>query len=150
MLKSADSLKNFILKVVNNSEIIFVPTMEEGFKRLISGDGEYFITFSSFLESGITNRFLDKKIKLAGTLNDTVAIGLGVKKEDTELGQVINTIMRGFAIDKTVLDSKANNNILVAKNYKLIAQIVIPLIIFMVILIIVLLKSEKNRKKQKN
>lgn len=147
MLKSADSLKNFILKVVNNSEIIFVPTMEEGFKRLISGDGEYFITFSSFLESGITNRFLDKKIKLAGTLNDTVAIGLGVKKEDTELGQVINTIMRGFAIDKTVLDSKANNNILVAKNYKLIAQIVIPLIIFMVILIIVLLKSEKNRRK---
>lgn len=147
MLKSADSLKNFILKVVNNSEIIFVPTMEEGFEKLISGDGEYFITFSSFLESGITNRFLDKKIKLAGTLNDTIAIGLGVKKEDTELGQVINTIMRGFAIDKTVLDSKANNNILVAKNYKLIAQIVIPLIIFMVILIMVLLKSEKNRRK---
>lgn len=147
MLNSASSLKEFFSKVIKNSEIILVPSMEEGFKKVISGEGEYFISFSSFLESGITNRFLDKKLKLAGTLNDTFAISLGIKKENKELGQVINTIMRGFAIDKTVLDSKANNNILVAKNYKLIAQIVIPLIIFMIILIIVLLKSEKNRRK---
>lgn len=138
---------NYIPKIVNNAEIILASSIEEGFEKLVKGEGDYFITFSSFLESGITNSFLDSKVKIAGTMNETFALGLGVNKGEEELCQVIRTIMRGFAIDKTVFDAEASKNILVAKNYKLMIQIAVPVVIFIIILILVLIRSEKNRKK---
>lgn len=39
---------------------------------------------------------------------------LGVKKNEEELSQLVNTIMRSFAVDKT-LWPEANKNILVEK-----------------------------------
>lgn len=138
---------NYIPKIVNNAEIILASSIEEGFEKLIKGEGDYFITFSSFLESGITNNFLDSKVKIAGTMNETFALGLGVNKDEEELCQIIKTIMRGFSIDKTIFDAEASKNILVAKNYKLMIKIAVPVVIFIIILLLVLLKSEKNRKK---
>ena len=122
-------------------------TLNEGFQKLIKGEGDYFITFSSLLEGGITNGFLETKVKTAGTLNETFAVGFGVNRNEEELGQVIKTVMRGFATDKTVFDAEANNNILVAKNYKMMIKIGVPVVIFIIILIILYIKSERNRKK---
>lgn len=76
-----------------------------------------------------------------------MAISLGVKKGDEELSQLVNTVMKSFAVDKTLTDPEANKNILIEKNYKLMMKIAVPTIIFIIILIIVLIKSEKNRKR---
>lgn len=138
---------NYIPKVVENAEIISAENLNDGFQKLIKGKGDYFITFSSLLEGGITNGFLDSKVKMAGTINETFAIGFGVNKDEEELGQVIKTVMRGFATDKTIFDSEANNNILVAKNYKLMVKIAVPVVIFIIILLVLYIKSERNRKK---
>lgn len=146
LLKDAAFI-NYIPKIINNAEIISASSLEDGFEKLIKGEGDYFITFSSLLEGGITNGFLDNKVKIAGTMNETFALGLGVNNSEEELGQVIKTIMRGFSTDKTVFDSEANNNILVAKNYKLMMKVAVPVITFIIILILILIKSEKNRKK---
>lgn len=147
LLERDEFLKEYVDSTVKNNKIILVSTMEEGFRKLILGDGDYFINFSSFLESGITNRFLDGQVKLAGESSARFSVALGVNEEAKDLGQVINIIMRGFAIDKTVLDLEANNNILVAKNYKLITQISVTVGIFILVLLIILVRSEKNRKK---
>lgn len=80
-------------------------------------------------------------------MNETFGVSFGVNKEEEELGQVIKTIMRGFATDKKVFDAEANNNLLVAKNYKLMFKIAIPVTIFIIILIVLYIKSELNRKK---
>lgn len=141
------SFTEYISKAVKNAEIVPALNLNDGFQKLIKGEGDYFITFSSLLEGGITNGFLDTKVKTAGTLNEIFAVGFGVNKDEEELGQVIKTVMRGFATDKTVFDAGANNNILVAKNYKLMAEIAVPVIIFIIILIVLYIKSERNRKK---
>lgn len=141
------SFMEYIPKIVKNAEIVPVSTLNEGFQKLIKGEGDYFITFSSLLEGGITNGFLETKVKTAGTLNETFAVGFGVNRDEEELGQVIKTVMRGFATDKTVFDAEANNNILVAKNYKMMIKIGMPVVIFIIILIILYIKSERNRKK---
>lgn len=141
------SFAEYIPKIIKNPEIIFVSTLNEGFQKLIKGEGDYLVSFSSFLEGGITNGFFDTKIKTAGKLNEIFAVGFGVNKNEAELGHVIKTVMKGFSTDKTVFDAKANNNILVAKNYKLIAKITIPVVIFIMVLIVLYIKSERNRKK---
>ncbi len=54
-------------------------------------------------------------VKIAGTINENMAISLGVKSNEEELSQLVNTIMRSFAVDKTLSDPEANKNILVEK-----------------------------------
>lgn len=157
---SISDLDNKKVLVVENSyfseylphvakDVIIVPvkSVQEGLKKLASGNGDYFVGFSSVIRGAITNEFLDDEVKIAGTINENMAISLGVKKGDEELSQLVNTVMKSFAVDKTLTDPEANKNILIEKNYKLMMKIAVPTIIFIIILIIVLIKSEKNRKR---
>ncbi|WP_462427723.1 HD domain-containing phosphohydrolase [Fusobacterium varium] len=137
----------YLPQVAKDIKIIPVKSVQEGLKKLSAGEGDYFVGFSSVIRGAITNEFLDDKVKIAGTINENMAISLGVKSSEEELSQLVNTIMRSFAVDKTLSDPEANKNILVEKNYKLMMKVAIPTIIFIIILIIVLIKSEKNRKK---
>lgn len=157
---SISDLDNKKVLVVENSyfseylphvakDVIIVPvkSVQEGLKKLASGNGDYFVGFSSVIRGAITNEFLDDEVKIAGTINENMAISLGVKKGDEELSQLVNTVMKSFAVDKTLTDPEANKNILIEKNYKLMMKIAVPTIIFIIILIIVLIKSENNRKR---
>lgn len=137
----------YLPQVAKDITIIPVKSVQEGLKKLAAGDGDYFVGFSSIVRGAITNEFLDDEVKIAGTINENMAISLGVKSEEEELSQLINTIMRSFTVDKTLSDPEANKNILVEKNYKLMIKVAIPTIIFIILLIIILIKSEKNRKK---
>ena len=89
------------------------------------------------------------KIKIAGILNEEFSISMGIRKENEELGSIIKVLVESFSLDKTMIDTKANKNILFEKNYKLIAKIAIPTIIFIILLIISIIKSEKIEKKLK-
>lgn len=137
----------YLPHVTKDITVIPVKSVQEGLKRLSAGEGDYFIGFSSIIKGAITNEFLDDKVKIAGTINENMAISLGVKNSEEELSQLVNTIMRSFAVDKTLSDPEANKNILVEKNYKLMMKVAVPTVVFIIILIIVLIKSEKNRKK---
>lgn len=137
----------YLPHVAKDITIIPVKSVQEGLKRLSAGEGDYFIGFSSIIRGAITNEFLDDEVKIAGTINENMAISLGVKSNEEELSQLVNTVMRSFAVDKTLSDPEANKNILVEKNYKLMMKVAVPTVIFIIILIIVLIKSEKNRKK---
>lgn len=137
----------YLPQVTKDITIIPVKSVQEGLKKLAAGHGDYFVGFSSVIRGAITNEFLDDEVKIAGTINENMAISLGVKKNEEELSQLVNTIMRSFAVDKTLSDPEANKNILVEKNYKLMMKVAVPTVIFIIILIIVLIKSEKNRKK---
>lgn len=137
----------YLPSVVKNITIIPTKSVQEGLKKLAAGEGDYFVGFASVIKGAITNEFLDDEVKIAGTINENMAISLGVKSNEEELSQLVNTVMRSFTVDKTLSDPEANKNILVEKNYKLMMKVAIPTIIFIIILIIVLIKSEKNRKK---
>ncbi|WP_349764053.1 HD domain-containing phosphohydrolase [Fusobacterium sp. SYSU M8D902] len=146
MVKNVD-IEIPLPETIEKSKIIYVETLEEGINKLLNYEGDYLIFFTSMLEGAITNNFLENKIKIAGVLNEDFSISMGIKKKDVELGNVFQTLVESFSLDRTMIDSRANKNILFEKNYKLIAQIVIPLIIFIIILTILILKAEANRKK---
>ncbi|WP_300360990.1 HD domain-containing phosphohydrolase [Fusobacterium sp.] len=134
-------------KMINNPQIIYVETLQEGIEKLLNYEGNFLIFFSSMIEGTITNSFLENKIKVAGILNEEFSIGMGIRKEDEELGSIIRVLVESFSLDKTMVDTKANKNILFEKNYRLMAKIAVPTIIFIILLIILIIKSEKNRKK---
>lgn len=134
-------------KMIENPQIIYVDTLQKGIEKLLNHEGNFLIFFSSMIEGTITNNFLENQIKVAGILNEEFSISMGIKKENEELGNVIRVLVESFSLDKTMIDTKANKNILFEKNYKLIAKIAIPTIIFIILLIILIIKSEKNRKK---
>lgn len=134
-------------KTLKNSKLIYVDTLQEGIDKLLNYEGDYLIFFTSMLEGAITNNFLENKIKIAGILNEDINVSMGIKKENVELANIMQTLVESFSLDKTMVDSKANKNILFEKNYKLIMQIAIPTIIFIITLLILIIKSERNRKK---
>lgn len=146
MIKNKDT-EIILPDVMKSSKIIYVETLQEGIDKLLNYEGDYLIYFTSMIEGAITNNFLENKIKIAGILNEEFSISMGIKREDVELANIIQTLVESFSLDKTMVDSKANKNILFEKNYRLIAKIMIPTVIFIIILVVLIIKSEKNRKK---
>lgn len=146
MLKDED-LKINISQVVDKPEIIYVETLQEGIEKLRGYQGNFLFSYTGMIEGIITNNFLEKDIKIAGMLNEEVGICMGFDRKNEELAQVFRSIMESFSVDKTIVDQEANKNILFERNYKLIAKIAIPTIMFIIILISLIIKSEKNRKK---
>lgn len=86
---SISDLDNKKVLVVENSyfseylphvakDVIIVPvkSVQEGLKKLASGNGDYFVGFSSVIRGAITNEFLDDEVKIAGTINENMAISL--------------------------------------------------------------------------
>lgn len=146
MLKDED-LKIDISKVVDGSEITYVETLQDGVEKLRNYQGNFLLSYTGMIEGVITNNFLEKDIKIAGMFNEEVGICMGFERKNEELAQVFRSVMESFSVDKTIVDQEANKNILFERNYKLIAKIAIPTIIFIIILISLIIKSEKNRKK---
>lgn len=146
MLKDED-LKIDISRVVDGSEITYVETLQDGVEKLRNYQGNFLLSYTGMIEGVITNNFLEKDIKIAGMFNEEVGICMGFERKNEELAQVFRSVMESFSVDKTIVDQEANKNILFERNYKLIAKIAIPTIIFIIILISLIIKSEKNRKK---
>lgn len=140
-------LNTLVLNRVKNSKILEVDTYQDGLNELLNGNGEYLIGYFGAINGIISNNFIEDKIKIAGILNEPVNISMSIKKDEKELYKIVETIMESYDVDKTLYDDALVKNVLVAKNYKLMAKIAIPTFIFIVILIIVLIRSEKNRKK---
>lgn len=140
-------LNEYLRKVIKNGEYIEVSSYNEGLEKLLTMKDTYLVGYFNILTGAITNNFLEDKIKIAGILNDTFRVGLSTKKQDKALGNVLDSILESFVVDKTIIDNEFLKNNLINQNYKLIIKILIPIVIFMIILIILIIKSEKNRKK---
>ncbi|MEG2436699.1 MAG: transporter substrate-binding domain-containing protein [Cetobacterium sp.] len=147
LVLKGDYSYEYLKKVLKNSELIQVETYDEGLDKLLNQDGDYLVGYFNILTGAITNNFLDEKIKVAGILNESFGVSLAIKKSDEALSNVLSTILESFTVDKTVANNKLLKNSIVAQNYRLIAKIAIPTIIFILILIALIIKSEKNRKK---
>ena len=137
----------YLKDVLKNSEIIEVESYEEGLENLLNQKGDYLVGYFNILTGVISNNFLDDKIKVAGILNDSFGVSFGISKEKRELSNLIETILESFTVDKTIIDNNLLKNSIVTQNYKLIAKISIPVVVFIIILIILIINSEKNRKK---
>lgn len=147
IVKSNSAIKEYIEERIKNPKIIEVETYQEGLDFLLSKKGDFLVGYFGSINGVISNNFIEDKIKIAGIINDSLDISLGVTKGEEELGQILKLIFESFNVDKTIYDDSLTKNILVAKNYKLMAKVGIPILIFIIILIIVLINSEKNRKK---
>lgn len=147
IVKSNSAIKEYIEERIKEPQIIEVETYQEGLDFLLSKKGDFLVGYFGSINGVISNNFIEDKIKIAGIINDSLDISLGVKKGEEELGQIFKLIFESFNVDKTIYDDSLTKNILVAKNYKLMAKVGIPILIFIIILIIVLINSEKNRKK---
>lgn len=147
IVRKGSSVKEYIESRVKNPNIIEVDTYQEGLEKLLSEKGECLVGYFGSVNGIISNNFIEGKVKIAGILNDTLSISVAINKDQPELSQLVRMIVESFDVDKTIYDDSLTKNILVAKNYKLMAKIGIPLLMFIIILIIVLIISERNRKK---
>lgn len=147
IIRKDSGIKEYIESRVKNPYIIEVETYQEGLDKLLSGKGECLAGYFGSINGIISNNFMEGKVKIAGILNDSLSISVAIDKNQPELSQLVKMIVESFDIDKTIYDDSLTKNILVAKNYKLMAKIGIPLLMFIIILIIVLIISEKNRKR---
>ncbi|WP_163469993.1 HD domain-containing phosphohydrolase [Fusobacterium sp. IOR10] len=147
IIRKDSGIKDYIESRVKNPHIIEVDTYQDGLDKLLSGKGECLAGYFGSVNGIISNNFIEGKVKIAGILNDSLSISVAINKDQPELSQLVRMIVESFDVDKTIYDDSLTKNILVAKNYKLMAKIGIPLLMFIVILIIVLIISEKNRKR---
>jgi len=147
IVRKDTNIKEYIQSRVKNPEIIEVATYQEGLEKLLDKKGECLVGYFGSINGIISNNFIEDKVKIAGILNDTLSVSVAVNKSQPELSQLVRMIVESFDVDKTIYDDSLTKNILVARNYKLMAKIGIPVLIFIIILIIVLIISERNRKR---
>ncbi|MFK4784974.1 HD domain-containing phosphohydrolase [Fusobacterium sp. MFO224] len=147
IIRKDTDIKEYIQGRVKNPEIIEVNTYQEGLEKLLNKNGECFVGHFGAINGIISNNFIEDKVKIAGILNDTLSVSVAIDKNQPELSQLVKMIVESFDVDKTIYDDSLTKNILVARNYKLMAKIGIPVLIFIIILIIVLIISERNRKR---
>ncbi|MGB0405161.1 MAG: HD domain-containing phosphohydrolase, partial [Fusobacterium sp.] len=147
IVRKDTNIREYIESRVKNPEIIEVATYQEGLERLLDKKGECLVGYFGSINGIISNNFIEDKVKIAGILNDTLNVSVAIDKDQPELSQLVRMIVESFDVDKTIYDDSLTKNILVARNYKLMAKIGIPVLIFIIILIIVLIISERNRKR---
>lgn len=143
-------LKELLENKSKNLKIIELDTYNEGIESLLKKESDYFIGSLSVLTGFISNTFNNDNLKIAGIFNEVLNISLSVKKENTELSEVLNFLSEGFVVEKNIYNNKLLENIIVEKNYKLMLKIGIPLLVFIFILCILLYIINVDRKKEKN
>lgn len=141
------SFKKLIEDKTYGVTIVNVDSVEEGLKKLLEGEGDYLIDYSNPLSSIILNNFIDNKIKIIGNFNENFGISMGVKGDDEDLKNILDIIFRSYSIEEITVEANKNTQIIFKKDYKLLAEIIVPMVILIGVLTWLLKRAIYNKRK---
>lgn len=140
-------VKEVLANKTKDVKFITVSTIDEGIEKLINKEGDYFACYLNPLRAAILNKFVENKVNIVGTFSDTFGMGLGIKKDDKELYNVISTILNSYSVDELISETNKNSQVVIKKDYMFVVKIVLPMIILIIILSILLRKAILNKRK---
>lgn len=127
--------------------LVEVDTVKEGIEKLLKDEGDYLIDYSNPLTSTILNNFIDNKIKIIGNFSENFGISMGVKESEEDLKNIFDTIFSSYSIEEITVGANKNTQVVFKKDYKLLAEITIPMIILIGILSWLLKRAIYNKKR---
>lgn len=127
--------------------IVDVETVKEGIEKLLKDEGDYLIDYSNPLTSTILNNFIDNKVKIIGNFSENFGISMGVKESEEDLKSVLDTIFNSYSIEEITVGANKNTQIVFKRDYKLLAEITIPMIVLIGILSYLLRRAIYNKRK---